>query len=606
MSLFNLSNIHDKDQSKECLIPSKALEFNKCIQDSNNGSVSSSCPLSLITKSPKDGSLHEKINPSCSCDSVSFLKDQNDFFSSSETRNEAVYKNSNQEMSSSPKVLRRLRSNSLLNNESKKIPVTSSEPFFSTNLDFTINHNSKVQDNFVQATNKLPTFDRWRLYCFRFAFILEPNIPQKGIRYTYTLSELCRPEGLRCRNDILLDLLEEKNSDNPPLLILFRFTNEVVQTSHYDKTLLERVGYLECVYFIDAFLGCLSIHNTRFLVVVCDSEIVSGFNRNSFQIEHDSTETLETSIEDIFIYRIRQSCLIPFNIPFSTHFRTLENRRMYSPANNILTCDHRQFSENFVNCRSKTRILDVEPFKNRLIDRERKFYLENSHDELINCHFYKEETSEPERNNLSFRKSLTTHDLLEFSIPAHQRVPIMRLQCGDSNVYTTLVYNHLGDKVGNHKQNVENLLATSFYYSYDTDITNTLQRKRQLQIPFYSQKWPCSYDPFKTINHRDHNTGATSPCNCDIKISESVPPSVENSENDSVNVCLWDVADQRFVWNWELVKPFLNCSIDFRWTVPIIQGINLIFFSLRQILTYHIFFLRVYNECLNSICFGWN
>ncbi|XP_053991917.1 uncharacterized protein LOC128883508 [Hylaeus volcanicus] len=573
MSLTSLSNIDKKKQSKDCLIPSELLEFHECSKEEENGFVSSSCPLSLATSLPKFSSVDKKTNHSCFCDSRIFLKDQNDFLSGSEPKNLMVPDTKNHDVSSSSKALQTLQLNSLLDTKSKKVPVASSEPCFSTNSDFTLNHDLKVQDYFLQTATKLPTFDRWRLYCFRFAFVLEPNIPEKGIRYNFALRELCRQEGLCTGDNGLPDFLEENNNDDPPLLILFRFTNEVVQTTHYNKTFLDRVGCLECVYFIDAFLGCLSIHNTRFLVVVCDSEVVSGFNRNSFRIEHDAPETLETSNEDMLIYRIRQSCLIPFNIPFTAHFGTVENKRLPSSSNKISTCDQREYLQNIRNCGFNSRGIDVETCNNKLMDKETKLCSDNLSDESIDGIFAKKKTLETTHNNNVLKKSLTDHNLLEFTIPAHQRVPIMRLQSGDSNVYTNLVYNHLGDKIGNHKQNVENLLATSFYYSYDTDITNTLQRKRQLQIPFYSQKWPCSYDPYKTTNQRHQNIkNQFSPSTYIEKTCEKIPSMVDISKNDSVNVCLFDVADQRFVWNWELVKPFLNCSIDFRWTVPIIQG----------------------------------
>ncbi|KAF8820867.1 endonuclease/exonuclease/phosphatase domain-containing protein [Cardiosporidium cionae] len=88
--------------------------------------------------------------------------------------------------------------------------------------------------------------------------------------------------------------------------------------------------------------------------------------------------------------------------------------------------------------------------------------------------------------------------------------------------------------IGRIIANIEKALNTGFYYSYDIDITHTLQRKVLGNMSCLPQ----------------------------------TPPSFEMNKED----CLVNVVDDRFWWNKWMCLPFLHSGVSEQWLVPIMQG----------------------------------
>lgn len=450
-----------------------------------------------------------------------------------------------------------------------------------------------------------PPRKRWRLYCFRFVFVIEPNIPRMGIRYryrSYGLTQTFEESSVCC--GISAENLPSEAGQDPPQLIIFRYSETVAEVRNGMHQLYSQFGPLECLFYIDCLVGCLRIAQLRFLVVVDDSEGVAGFRRNSFASTDSQQRTSADQVKqgaalDAFIYRIKRAYLIPYHVPleqysemcppphFSTNWAVRE-----VPGSAALPADM------FFDKRSDFLTRDLEPQMspvNVLSDRyddtqgqmtrdlplkkTYNYYSGNqkqniatgnaeprrgftASDSEVSCRLETSKRLKPKRNVLPYSS--------DFHNP-----PILVSCLAWSEFGSFRVNDVLGDKIALFKRNIERLLSTSFYFSYDIEITHTLQRKRLLGIPLSAQGWPCDY--VERTAFRKTKRKVVVDLLGDLESLENEETDDKEDETSAAEaqrpgVRFVDIADKRFVWNLQLAQSLLSWSIDSRWLVPIIQG----------------------------------
>lgn len=480
-------------------------------------------------------------------------------------------------------------------------------------------HRRKVHLGNLDARGRGPAHKRWRLYCFRFAFVIEPNIPHLGIRYRFDADTLAENLGMGHRS---LDAPNKTKADDanrdPPQLIIFRYSDAIAEVPNSMHQLYSQFGPLDRLYLIDCLVGCLHIADAKFLVVVGESEGVCGFHRHSFLLADTHSRQLPVALPstaelDTFVYRIKRACLIPFHLslqPEPTMFSASDWISTGAPTaasarEGSATCDSKDTlpfmsypgfpasasitpiasdRADGAQCHSSTR----EPSLHRYVLPPSRLrhpaHLQSSDTDHGAGVSRLSATLAPDPLSVEDSDTSTLSAEGNFDVSCSFRpFPISHIVWCDSGYGTPQLNFLLGEKLAMYKRNIEKLLSSTFYFSYDLDITHTLQRKRQLGIPFAPQGWPCDYVPATRDSENEQgkkpappdlltDTGSISAADqaVDEERQEDATPSGNDSDPSSIR--FMDIADKRFVWNLQLSQPFLAWSIDSRWLVPVIQG----------------------------------
>lgn len=430
-----------------------------------------------------------------------------------------------------------------------------------------------------QATDRRgrpPLIKRWRLYCFRRVFVIEPNIPRNGIRHNaeriLPLSQMDRSTN---DNDIggRSNTPSSSSCSSPssssaslglPQLIIFRNSDVIVEVPNATHQLYNSFGPLQQLFLIDSLIGQVHIADARFLAVVAESEAVAGISSHSLSSDRQQKGEL-----DSFVYRIQRAWLIPFhlslenislrhssmpNVPrgaaMGLYYDEMSLRKHRRPKQQHPTLRHQHSSGSATDFDLNS---DRSPRRNSRDDLEAR----RSSDP-----FNQPQISNVSNDNVPSEnvpsENVPNENVPNENIPnengestAQKTLPVTSVEW-DWNGFGDAYFNSLlGEKLAGYKQGVEKLLASSFYYSYEFELTHTLQRKRHLGLSFEPQSWPCDFVEDTTYENL---------------LELPSPPEHPKS------ISLMEVADQRFVWNSYLYYPFSAWSVDTRWFTPIMQG----------------------------------
>lgn len=484
---------------------------------------------------------------------------------------------------------------------------------------------------------KSPETKRWRLYCFRRVFVVEPNIPHEGIRYNAEKilplmrmgREAAPGEGVGSKNDDAAEQSSSVLSIDLPQLIIYRHTNDIAEVKNGAHQLYKNFGPLEQLFLIDCLIGEVHIDDARFLAVVEKSEVTAGFCSSSFSPASDQPNPPSEypEVPDLHVCRVKRAWLIPYHLrldnlklrsspiarvdggnPYGNDSAASVRPSSRHPAKPLHRRGSFKLRRNEVGrARSEERcegtdgvaVLEEEDdgsaeHRSSSTHPESQtdmsgWVVEGSVDEASSRVDEGVTDSVDDRrvhrsvNDRNLKRSASSDRRCARRSSEGSRsvtIPVSSASwdfigfgCPDFNSL-------LGEKLANYKQAIEKLLMTSFYYSYDFELTLTFQRKKHLGLSFSRQGWPCFLKaPLGRANKESSHAECVAAStrvdrNSDLLdglLSEgSRSGSMDSSSADDISYM--QVADYRFVWNAAGYRPFQEYEVDPKWFTPLIQG----------------------------------